>query len=101
MNDFIVERWKKLSKPSFEEIVEMMKGEGLEPATFEVPKKVHFGEHTHDHHEIRIVVSGRMKFGVHGTEITLFPGDRIEVPAGTEHWAEALENSKLLSATRD
>ncbi|ADU96678.1 cupin domain-containing protein [Thermovibrio ammonificans] len=44
--------------------------------------------HTHPFNEVRWVLSGRITMGTREGVVTLGPGDRLEVPAGTEHWAE-------------
>ena len=45
--------------------------------------------HAHDHDESIRVVSGEIAFGVEGQSWRLRPGDRLMLPAGTVHTAEA------------
>ena len=45
--------------------------------------------HTHPDDEIRWVISGSIVIGYEKGEVELTPGDRIDVKAGTKHWAES------------
>ena len=35
-----------------------------------------------------VIVSGRMKLGTEAHTWVLEPGDRVDIPANTSHWAE-------------
>jgi len=45
--------------------------------------------HTHPEEEVRWVISGSITIGHEGGEVLLQSGDRMNVPAGTRHWAES------------
>ena len=49
----------------------------------------HGHEHTHDHDESIWLVAGEIRFGAAGRELVLTPGDRLMLPAGTRHTADA------------
>lgn len=49
----------------------------------------HYAAHAHDHDESIWLVSGSIVFGAGGREIALRPGDRLMLPAGTVHTADA------------
>lgn len=57
----------------------------------------YFSEHTHSADKIDAVVSGRFRMTVEGTEVTLGPGDWVEVPAGTTHTAEVVGEEPVVS----
>jgi len=43
--------------------------------------------HTHPFDEVRWVLDGEITIGTEDGEVTLRPGDRLNVPAGARHWA--------------
>ncbi|WP_201353297.1 cupin domain-containing protein [Hydrogenimonas urashimensis] len=49
----------------------------------------HYGEHTHPHHEVRWILSGRLRIVEKGETLELMPGDRMESDADTPHSAYA------------
>lgn len=49
----------------------------------------HYAEHAHDHDECIWLVAGAITFGAAGRELALAPGDRLMLPAGTRHTADA------------
>ena len=49
----------------------------------------HYDEHEHDRDESIWVVAGAIRFGADGRELALGPGDRLMLPAGTRHTADA------------
>ena len=49
----------------------------------------HYDEHLHDHDECIWLVAGALSFGAAGRTLALAPGDRLMLPAGTRHTADA------------
>ncbi|GAB6076614.1 cupin domain-containing protein [Desulfurobacterium crinifex] len=43
--------------------------------------------HTHPFNEVRWVLEGEITMGTENGVVTLKAGDRMDVPAGTRHWA--------------
>ena len=54
------------------------------------PPGTRYGMHKHDFDDFVVIVSGKMKLGTGTNTWTLEPGDRINLPANTPHWAEVL-----------
>lgn len=52
--------------------------------------------HSHPHHQLVYVVSGRIRIVIAGEEFFAGPGDSIVVDGGLEHQASALEVSEVL-----
>jgi quercetin dioxygenase-like cupin family protein len=52
--------------------------------------------HSHPHHQLIYVVSGRIALRVDGAHFTLEPGDSIVIDGGIEHQASASEPSEVL-----
>ena len=52
--------------------------------------------HTHPHHQVDYLVSGRVEFELSGVKRVLEPGDSVLIPQGAVHGAVALEDSVLL-----
>ncbi len=95
-------RWSKPKKPTLEELQASLRSEGLAFALFSDPPGVKYGRHKHDFDDFIVIVSGRMKLGVDGNEWIMKPGDRIDLPANTPHWAEIMgkEEVRYLSAEK-
>jgi len=49
----------------------------------------HYAPHSHDHDESIWVVSGEITFGAGDRQLRLRPGDRLMLPRGTVHTADA------------
>lgn len=45
--------------------------------------------HTHPYEEVRWVYEGEVVMGTEYGEVILKPGDRLDLPAGTKHWAKS------------
>jgi len=83
-----ITRWAKQEAPVQTNLVDAMKSEGL-VAYFEDDEPGHeYEAHTHPNDEVIVVVSGEITFGVGDEEWILRPGDRLNLPANTSHWAE-------------
>ena len=97
-----VVRWNKPKKPTPEELQNLLKREGLAAGLFTDPAGVKYGRHKHDFDDFVVIVSGKMKLGIDGAEWVMGPGDRIDLPANTVHWAEMLgkEPVRYLSAEK-
>lgn len=48
-----------------------------------------YAPHSHDHDESIVCVRGEITFGAEGRRLTLRPGDRLMLPRGTVHTADA------------
>src|SRR5262245_15150273 len=53
-------------------------------------------EHTHPHEQMSIVVSGRVRFFVAGTETIASPGDVLHFPPNCRHGATMMEEEVVL-----
>ncbi len=71
-----------------QEYMAQLRKEGFDVYVWEDAPLTHYGEHTHPEDEVRWVVRGSLTIGFPGGgSQTLGPGDRLDVPAGTVHWA--------------
>ncbi|MGH2473756.1 MAG: cupin domain-containing protein [Candidatus Limnocylindrales bacterium] len=59
--------------------------EGLDPGAWSNGPGDRYGAHGHGYDKVIVVASGSITFGAAGTPFTLAAGDRLELPAGTEH----------------
>lgn len=82
-----ITRWDKPQKPNLEELKKLLKEEGTTPTVWIDEPGTYYENHAHTFAEIRWVVSGKMRYGVGNEEFILGPGDRLDLPAGTVHWA--------------
>ena len=90
-----VDRWSGPESPSALEIERKLRAEGLVPYRYSDPPGKTYAPHRHATHEVRWLLSGRMRVRVAGfaEEILLGPGDRLDVPAGLTH-AVAVEGDE-------
>lgn len=67
---------------------------------WEDPPGTHYHWHTHPEDEVRLVLEGEITIGTEDKVYHLKPGDLLEVPAGTRHWAKTEGGVKYLCGTR-
>jgi quercetin dioxygenase-like cupin family protein len=72
-----------------EKIRKILKEEGYEDIfVWEDQKGSFYDWHTHPYEEVRWICKGEITIGTEHGEITLKAGDRLDLPAGTRHWAK-------------
>ncbi len=83
-------RWNKETAPSLEALRGALTGEGLMVSEWTDSAGTVYPVHAHDYAEVRVVVRGALRIGLPetGEEFTLGPGDRLDLPANTPHWAD-------------
>tara|TARA_Y100000031_G_C8187299_1_gene369605 strand:+ start:347 stop:658 length:312 start_codon:yes stop_codon:yes gene_type:complete len=99
-----LQRWDKDSPPTVRELENVLRREGLGFYRWSDNPGVSYPWHTHPHPEVRWIISGSIKMGLRdGKEIVLNPGDRLDLPANTEHWAKVVSRTPVvyLCASRD
>lgn len=82
-------RWQEASAPSEAELRERLEREGYSVIAWTDRPNAHYGAHSHERDESIWLVSGRIRFVARGEELALSPGDRLMLPAGTVHVADA------------
>ncbi len=92
----------KSKKPTLEELTSILKSEGLEWELYSDAGGTKYGRHKHDFDDFIVIVQGQMKLGMERGQWILKPGDRIDLPKNTVHWAEMVgkEEVKYLSAAK-
>ncbi len=97
-----VVKWSMPKKPTLEELRSLLRKEGLECDLYSDPPGTKYGRHKHPFDDFIVIVSGQMKLGTDAYEWTLKPGDRLNLPANTMHWAEMVgkEEVRYLSAAK-
>jgi quercetin dioxygenase-like cupin family protein len=87
MQEIKVIRWQASQQPDEAILRSLMRAEGLQPYMWGNPPGDKYAAHSHTYHKVIYVVSGSINFGLpeRGQNINLEPGDRLEIPAGTEH----------------
>ncbi len=61
--------------------------ERLAPRSWSNAPGATYGWHSHDYHKVLYCVSGTIVFHLRDGDVALRPGDRLDVPPGTEHAA--------------
>ena len=66
---------------------ERLLGEGLDPGAWSNGPGDRYGVHDHGYDKVIVVVAGTIRFGLpgRGDHVDLAVGDRLELPAGTDH----------------
>ena len=82
-----VTSWPNEETPTRDELWRLMTNEGLSPYAWSNGPMDVYAAHTHTYDKVIYVVSGSITFGLPELErnVTLFPGDRLDLPKGTVH----------------
>jgi len=69
------------------ELAARLRGEGLEPGAWSNGPGDVYGAHAHGYDKVLVCAAGGIVFGLprRGERAALAVGDRLELPAGTEH----------------
>ena len=81
--------WDVPDAPTEESVRRRLEEDGFSAFCWTDPPCAHYDEHVHDRDESIWLVAGQMRFGAGGRELVLGPGDRLMLPAGTRHTADA------------
>ncbi len=79
--------WDGAEPPSRAGVAGRFEAEGLAPSTWGNPPGDTYGWHSHGYHKVLYCVSGSIVFHLRDGDVELGPGDRLDVPPGTEHAA--------------
>ncbi len=82
-----IQKWAYAHLPTEAELSQQMTSEGLTSQKWQCePFKV-FTAHEHSYDKVIYIVDGSITFGfpVEGAPTTLYPGDRLDLPAGILH----------------
>lgn len=93
-----VEKWdiSKYGDLNEQNLLNMFMKQGYEAGRRELDAGAVFPDHTHDTHKMLCILSGQMKFGMHGEEAVIGNGDAVVVPRNTVHWAVIGESSPAI-----
>jgi len=82
-----VTSWPNEETPAQVELWRIMTDEGLNPYAWSNGPHDVYAAHTHSYDKVIYVVSGSITFGLPELQrnVTLFPGDRLDLPKGTVH----------------
>jgi len=96
-----VDRWPGGGRePELNSLISLLREDGLDPVVMYGHPGKHYPTHSHPNAQVRWAISGSLKIGVRlkeaddrpipeelqWIELDLGPGDRVELPVGTEHW---------------
>ncbi len=97
-----VRRITTSKKPTLDELRQILEKERLECELFSDKPGTRYGRHKHDFDDFIVIVRGQMKLVTDKAEFLMKPGDRIDLPKNTVHWAVMLgkEEVQYLSAAR-
>jgi quercetin dioxygenase-like cupin family protein len=81
--------WDGAAPPAEADLWARLAREGFSVFSWTDGPRAHYAAHAHDHDESIWVVAGEITFTAAGRTFCLRPGDRLFLPAGTLHTAEA------------
>lgn len=85
-----------MSPQEVSEIKRELRDQGYSLYVHSHPPGMCFPEHKHPHVTLHVILSGKMSVVMDGSEITLGPGERLEIPANTPHTAEVMGDSGVV-----
>ncbi|MCS6992993.1 MAG: cupin domain-containing protein [Anaerolineales bacterium] len=94
-------RWAGPGEPNENAIRKLLDGEALSYYAWGNEPLDTYAAHTHPYHKVLYVIQGSITFHLpqSGQSLTLRPGDRLELPAGTIHSATVgIEGVQCLEA---
>lgn len=79
--------WEGPDQPSERELREHFAAEGLRPYPWSNSPGDIYPAHSHSYHKVIYVVEGSITFGLpeQRKKATLYPGDRLDLPASVKH----------------
>ena len=81
--------WSGEAAPQAADLRAMLEREGFSVWQWTDAAGATYAPHHHDHDESIVCIEGEITFGAEGRQLTLRPGDRLMLPKGTSHTAEA------------
>jgi len=86
-NSIFIQKWPGSVSPTEANLKQLLAKEGLTAYRWSNGPGDIYHVHTHNYHKVIFVVSGSITFGfpVEGEPTTLYPGDRLDLPAGIAH----------------
>lgn len=82
-----VTSWGSHTEVSETAVRERFRSEGLSPSSWSNGPGDRYAVHSHAYHKVLYCLRGSITFTVEGEDMTLRPGDRLEIPPGTNHSA--------------
>ncbi len=98
MSDVVFERTGIKDENTVKDI---LKKEGYDVYSWEDSKGTYYPIHTHEHEEVRWVVSGEVEIGVGDEVFRLLPGDKITLAPNTPHWAKTDKGVRYVCGSKD
>lgn len=82
-----IKKWPHSHQPTESELNQILQADGLSPYRWSNGPHDVYNAHEHAFHKVIFVVSGSITFGfpIEGEPTTLYPGDRLELPAHIRH----------------
>lgn len=68
--------------------IDTLRAEGLDVTEWHDDAGTSYDEHAHPYREVRIVLRGSITFVLTDGDVTLGPGDRLDLAAGRRHAAK-------------
>ena len=86
----VIRAWQEAVLPLEQDIEERLRAEGLDSYRWSNDPGDVYTAHTHPYHKVLYVVRGSITFAfpAAGRQVTLHPGDRLDLPPNTAHEAE-------------
>ena len=82
-----ITRWPADRPPTKEDLLRLYAQKGMQPYSWSNAPGDTYGAHVHSYHKVIYVMRGSITFGLPegDAEVTLHPGDRLDLPPGVLH----------------
>jgi len=81
--------WRSEGEPTEEKLESIFRDEGLRPSWWSNGPGDLYGAHSHPYHKVLYCARGSIRFDMpaSGERFEIHPGDRLDIPPGTQHSA--------------
>ena len=97
MAEYRVKKWDRPDDPDAAELTGLMRAEGYGVFQWSDPPGAVYAYHEHGEDQSHWIISGTLELNVRGYgKVTLDPGDRDFMPAGTIHSARVVGDQEVV-----
>lgn len=94
-----IRRWDPATDGTLseEKMMSKLQREGYKCYIYHYHPGTYFEDHTHEVHKVEGIIAGQFRLGMYGQNVTLGPGDMLEVPRGVVHNAAVVGTEGVIA----
>jgi quercetin dioxygenase-like cupin family protein len=91
-------RWSEITAEQINPSItrQYITGDRVTIARFELKKGGVVPRHAHENEQVSMVLSGALLFRIDGREVTIRPGDVMQIPGNVAHEVEVIEDALVI-----